>query len=137
MAQPEAQVLRMLHGVNQGVKRTHSFDVDFTEQYGEKFKGRFTVHHPSQMERMRIGILQSQLTGGYAPMDDRTDNLVLMIATLDTVLDTKPAWFDVTSDDVEYEMILEVFLEYRKWMDSFRKPTKPVDNTGTSEHTEG
>lgn len=137
MAQPEVQVLRILHGVNQGTRRTHTFDVDFTEEFGEKYKGRFTVHHPSQMERMRIGILQSQLTGGVPPMDDRTDNLILMISTLDTVLDAKPDWFDVTNDDVEYEMILEVFLTYRNWMDSFRKRPKPVDDTETSGSTEG
>lgn len=137
MTQPEIQPLRILHGVNQGTRRTHTFDIDLTKEYGDKFKGRFTVHHPSQMERLRIGVLQSQLTGGIPPMDNRTDNLVYMIATLDTVLDVKPDWFDVYSDDVEYEMLLAVHMEYLKWYDSFRKRPESVNNKETSGNTEG
>lgn len=137
MQQPEVQVLRTLHGVNQGVRRTHTFRVDFSADFGDKFKGSFTVHHPSQMERMRIGILQSQLTGGIPPMDARTDNLVVMIATLDTVLDDKPEWFDVYSDDLEYEVLYSVFMEYTNWIESFRKRPKRDNNEEVSGDTEG
>lgn len=135
MSNTETQVLRILNGVNQGTKRTHTFTVDFTE-YGEKFKGKFTVHHPSQMERMRIGILQSQLTGGVVPTDVRTDNLVHIISTLDIVLDEKPEWFDIYSEELEYEMMVAVYKEYVNWMASFRKSVGR-DNTGeTSGNTE-
>lgn len=129
MSQTEPQLLRILQGINQGNKRTHTFNVDFSEKFGEKFKGKFTVHYPSQMEVMRIGILQSQLLGGVAPMDARTDNLVFIISTLDTILDTAPDWFNIMDPDLEYEMLEGVYREYANWKDSFRRGAKQ-DNTG-------
>ena len=128
MAEKQEQLLKVLQGVQEGKKRTHKFHLDFTEDYGDEFEGWFTVHHPTQLENLRIGLLQSQITGGIPPMDQRTDNLVLILATLDVVLDDKPTWFDASNPDLEYEMLETVYLEYLKWVDNFRKSRKRVND---------
>lgn len=120
-----------LQKINKGKKRTHTFAVDFSE-YNEEFVGNFTVHHPTQIERMQIGIVKSTLLNGVVPMDTITDNIAHIISTLEVVLDEKPDWFDVNDPDVEYDILWAVFEEYLNWVSSFRKGLGNSNNTGDS-----
>lgn len=131
--QENLKVLRSkaLSDINQGSKRVHSFRADFSD-VNPKFTGLFTVHYPTQMERLRIGVLKATLLGNQI-VDVGTENLAIVMSTLDTVIDEKPEWFDMDNIELEYEMIETVYLEYLDWVNSFRGNNKPVDNGKDSE----
>lgn len=140
MAEMQPQLLKTLRPqstlqkVNQGKKRTHTFAIDYHE-INPNFVGEFTVHHPSQMERLQVGIIQSQLLGGVIPVDTMTDNISRIISTLEVVLDKKPDWFDVFSDELEYEVMEAVYIEYINWVNSFRRRAEEESNKGNSENS--
>ena len=127
------KTLRMdsLNAITQGKKRTHTFEVDFSE-IDPKFVGKFTVHHPSQMERMQVGATKSALLGGNLVVDTMTDNIATIVSTLDVVLDDAPDWFNPFSDDLDYNIMEAVFLEYTTWLNSFRRKDKSVTDDGDS-----
>ncbi len=142
MAEIKPEVLKTLRlntalqGINQGTSRTHGFNVDFKE-FNENFVGRFVVRHPSQMDRLQIGVLKSQLLGGVVPLDNMTDNIAHIISTLDTVIVEKPEWFSPFDPDVDYEILEAVYTEYLTWINTFRDRAKRAivktdsgDNTG-------
>ena len=138
--QPEAlKTIRSknLQNVMQGRRRTHSFYAEYTDINPRFVRGRFTVHQPSQLERMQIGVLKSTLLGGVVPIDNMTDNLSHIMATLDVVLDEKPDWFDVEDPDLEYEILEGVFMEYLNFIESFRKGLGNVQPEGAGENTGG
>lgn len=120
-----------LQGVNQGKKRIHSFNVDFSD-VDPKFTGTFVVHHPSQMERLQIGVIKSSLLGGNLEVDLLTDNIATIISTLEVVLEERPDWFDPFSDDLDYEVMEAVYLEYTQWMNTFRKQRSRSGHEGDS-----
>lgn len=124
---------RTLQKINQGTRRTHMIDLDYSHIKPE-FVGKVVVHHPSQMERLQQGILQSHLLGGADPqsLDTLTYNLAMIISTLEIVIDKKPDWFDVYDDELDYSIIEETYLEYVKWINSFRTGAKKPVNVGDS-----
>ncbi len=140
MAEIQQNVLKtlssetVLQKINQGKRRTHSFNVKF-DDINPEFVGTVTVHHPSQMERLAIGVLKSQLLGGMPALDTMTDNLATIISTLDIVIDKKPEWFDAYSDELDYEVLEAIYVEYINWVNSFRKRPEPVADSGDSENT--
>lgn len=123
--------LDTLQKINQGNRRTHTFQVDFSE-VNENFVGSFTVHHPSQMERMYVGSIKSQLLGGNLQVDLMTDNIATIVATLDVVIDSKPEWFNPYSSEIDYDILEAVFLEYTGWLNSFRKRPTDIKPKGDS-----
>ena len=123
---------RMLQKINQGKRRTHRIDVDFRE-LNEDFIGTIVVHHPSQMDRLKAGVLKSHLLGGIEAVDTLTDNIASIISTLDVVIDSKPDWFDVYDDILEYEVMEKVYVEYLTWVNSFRNRAKADAPKGDSE----
>jgi hypothetical protein len=142
MAEIQPHVLKTLRPdetlqkVNQGKRRTYTFQVDFHE-YNPKFVGSFVVHHPSQMERLQVGVIKAQLLGGVVPLDTMTDNIAQIISTLDVVIDSKPAWFDVFDDELDYDILEAVYLEYINWVNTFRRRTEAESDKGNSEKSEG
>lgn len=140
MAEIRPEVLKTLRPeetlqkINQGKRRTHSFALDYRE-YDESFTGSITVHYPSQMEKLQMGIIKTQLLGGIPPIDILTDNIASIVSTLEVVVDSKPSWFDPFSDTLEYEILESVYVEYLNWVNSFRKSSKPVNNEGDSENS--
>lgn len=119
-----------LHKVNQGKRRTHAFNVDFTE-YNPEFHGKFIVHYPTQLERLRIGVTKSELLGGHT-VDVTTDNIAHITATLDTILDMKPDWFDMDNEELDYNMLEAIYMEYLNWANSFRTFVGTSTNKGDS-----
>ena len=133
--QPEAlKTLKSntLNKINLGKRRTHTFNVDFSD-IDPEFVGKFTLHYPSQIERLQIGVTKSALLGGNLNVDTRTDDIAHIIATLDVVTDVSPSWFDVTDDRVAYDILESVFIEYMNWVDSFRKRPEASNDTGSSQ----
>ncbi|AGR46777.1 tail assembly chaperone [Bacillus phage JL] len=122
--------LNTLQDINQGDARTHTFKADFTD-VDPTFVGMFTVHHPNMMDELAIGRLYASLKGGLE-VDQFTDNIATVVSTLDVVLDKKPEWFHVGNSKVDYPMWEVIYLEYRNWVESFRKPDKKDNNEGDS-----
>lgn len=122
--------LNTLQDINEGDARTYTFKADFTDVDPE-FKGKFTVHHPNMMDELAIGRLYATLKGGMH-VDQYTDNIATVISTLDVVLDEKPEWFHVGNSKVDYPIFEAVYLEYRNWVESFRKPNKTDNDEGDS-----
>lgn len=136
MSNIKSEVLKTLRSealakINLGKKRIHSFLVDYTD-IDPEFTGKITVHYPSQIERMQIGVIRSTLLGGNLDVDTVTFNIAHITATLEVVLDGKPDWFDISNPYLEYEILLAVYDEYDKWVSSFRKPAKTEPITGDS-----
>jgi hypothetical protein len=63
-----------------------------------------------------------------------TDNIATIVSTLEVVLDAKPVWFDVFSDELEYDILEDVYFEYLKWVNSFRRRAEPSNDEGSSEN---
>lgn len=139
MSNVQPEVLKTLRSntlnkINLGKRRTHTFNVDFSDIDSE-FVGKFTLHYPSQIERLQIGVTKSALLGGNVNVDTRTDDIAHIIATLDIVSDVIPQWFDVNDDRISYEILETIFIEYMNWVDSFRKRPEPSNSTGDSQDT--
>jgi hypothetical protein len=112
--------LENLQKITQGKRRTLDIPVDFSH-IKEEFVGSFTVHYPSQMEKIQIGVIKSELLQGNMMIDTETDNTVSAIATLEVVLDKYPDWFNPYDPDVEYEILEHLLIEYLKWVRTFRE----------------
>jgi hypothetical protein len=85
------------------------------------------------MENMQRGIIKSSLLGGIPAIDVPTDNLATVISTLEVVIDKKPDWFDPFSEEIDYEILEEVYLEYINWSNSFRRSNRKDKPTGDSQ----
>ena len=120
-----------LQKINQGKRYTHAINVDFSD-IGEGLVGRFVFHRPSQMEVLRMANIKSSLLGGMPALDTHADNLAIIISELEVVVDYRPDWFNIFDPDLSYDIMESVYMEYRKWVDSFRKSSKAVGNTGDS-----
>lgn len=115
---------RKIAGVNKGKERKHSFDVDCSH-IQEDFVGRFHVHHPTQMEKIDIGVKRTRLLDGLdQQIDVETKNIAHIIATLDTVMDSFPEWFDLKDPYIDYEVLESVYMKYAEWMRIFRDGRK-------------
>lgn len=124
MAIVNEELLKNLHRINMGKKATNTFTMDFSD-INPEYVGSFTVHHPSQMEQLQVGILTSVLLDGKGTtVDVMTNNTALVIANLEVVLDVHPTWFDVYSDNIDYGMMEKVYLVYLSWMKTFRDKSK-------------
>lgn len=110
-------------GIIKGKKRTHEFDVDFSD-VDSTFVGTFKIHQPSQVELLDIGVLKSKLLNGAINPDVKVENLAIIMATLEHVCDEVPEWFNVTDPDISYEILEAIFLKYNDWVNTFRKPNK-------------
>lgn len=113
---------KLMTNVNMGNKRTHTIAVDFSE-INEEFVGNVVVHYPSQIERMRIGVLKAELLGGVE-VDVHTNNLAHILSTLDVVVDTKPEWLNASDPSLEYEIFEKIYLEYNDWCNTFRRKSE-------------
>lgn len=118
----ETLMSRNLANVNMGSARKHTIPVDFSK-LEDGFTGNVVVHYPSQLEKMRIGMLKSSLLGGME-VDVQTNNIAHVTATLDVVIDSKPDWLDINDPRVEYEMLEHIYLQYHEWCDTFRRKSE-------------
>lgn len=116
----------------QGKERKHEVVIDLSK-YNPEYVGKFVFHHPTLFERMRVGVLKSQLLSGTeGQVDVITDNIAHMAATLQIVVDDSPKWFDINYI-FDYEVLDEVYNEYFNWYNSFRTASAQQGNSQDSE----
>lgn len=111
--------------------KPHSFTINHLGDNGQRYDGVFACKKQSIMDSSRISVRKSQLNGGmYCHRDDdgnvtgkgideATDFLNYMIATLETVIVQKPVWWDL-EDISDVELLSKVFQEVMKYENSFR-----------------
>lgn len=115
-------------------KNVHTFHVD-KEVNGERYVGSFTVHRPTIGEMMRIGVLEARELGGLSNVDQVTQMMAHMVATLEIVVDMKPEWWK-PREILEFEVLQEVFEQYLDFLRRFQGTSqgKPEEaGKGTSQ----
>lgn len=127
---------KALNNVLAGKKFSHTMKLDYTA-INPLFLGTVTVHRPSEMEKMRIGIIRAGLLGGLPPesVDTPTYNYAHLFATLEVVVDSKPDWLDVDDPEVDAEILWAIYEAYTKWLDSFRTGSTASQPQGDSADT--
>jgi hypothetical protein len=77
-----------------GILPEHQFDLDFIDNRGRRWAGRFACHVLTVRERIQVGLVRSRLSGGISPhaLDVFTSNLVEILAHLAVALDNAPPW---------------------------------------------
>lgn len=113
-------------------KKTHIFSVKHvSEETGDEFEGQFTTKKLSIMDRSKIGVRRSQLSGGMYTvrdddgkptgqgLDEDTDFLNHMIAHLEHALVQKPTWFKLEQID-DAAVLRKVYAEVIEFENSFR-----------------
>lgn len=122
------------------------FNINHKLETGEVKEGQFTTKKLSIMDRSKIGVRKSQLSGGmYTVRDDQgnptgqgldedTDFLNHMISHLEVALIQKPIWFDLNNID-DADLVRKVFKEVIDFEASFRRPGNTSDsgNDGSSQ----
>ena len=76
------------------VKAKHAFDLDYTDQRGYHWSGKFRCHVLTIRERAAVGLTRSKLTANTPPemIDASTLNILEMQAHLALALDDAPEW---------------------------------------------
>ena len=77
-----------------GITADHIFDLDYTDQRGYRWTGRFKCHILNIKERATVGLTRSRLTANTPAhvVDASTLNLLEMQAHLAVALDHAPEW---------------------------------------------
>lgn len=115
------------------IKKKHTFSVNYeSEQDDQIYEGVFTCRKMSVMDMSKVNLRKSQLSGGmYTVRDDNgvptgqgidedTDFFNFMLATLETVLEQKPQWWNL-SEISDRTLINKVFKEVMDFESTFRK----------------
>lgn len=101
-------------------KHVHQFDVDFTTEDGEHLRGTFSTKRLSVMDRTKIGVRKSQMSGGMycirdeegnptgQGIDEDTDMANAMFAHLEISLVQKPTWWNL-DEIVDMGLVREVY----------------------------
>ena len=128
--------------INTGVlgrqKNLHTFSIDFVDNDGTRYSGRFTTKRLSIADIVRLGVRKSEINGGYyydpeqpgKGIDFSTDELAAIIAHLEISLKDFPKWWNLEAIS-SVDVLTEVYQEVASFEESFsRQPrqTTPQDN---------
>lgn len=133
----EDERMKMLfaeEGLIEGSRRTKVVNIDCSDLGYDEYIGKFKFHYPSIVERVKIGTDQANFLNRLPreSIDVYTNNSAYIMATLMNVVDYCPDWFKLNVIG-DYRVLEKVFNVYSKWVDSFRKSSKRVDDEGNSE----
>lgn len=120
-----------------GVQYTQTFEVQSKKL--PELKGRITVALPTQLDRMRIGVLQHALREGVPleQLDMSTAGLAVMLSTLAVVVRDAPDWwYEIEKDTagkvikrepnpgaiLDEELLWDIYGRYVAFRDTFPGP---------------
>jgi hypothetical protein len=129
--------------------KLHTFKINHKSDNGEDYEGTFACRKQSIIDHSKISRRKSELSGGMYTVkdedgnptgqgiDEETETINHIIATLEQVLVQKPDWWDLTVLD-DYKLITSVFSEVQKFEASFRGRRGSGDSdTGHLSSSEG
>ena len=118
-------------------KRLHTFNIDIESEVDEKhYQGAFTCRKAAVIDFSKISKRKSELSGGrYCVIDDDgkptgqgideySDGLNNLVATLETLLVSAPDWFNV-EEIGDNDVMMAIFKEVMAFQNSFRRRRRP------------
>jgi len=110
-----------VNGDGKTIQYTTSFTMTWKDRETGKVQvGTFTAQRPNLGQLGQIEVLQAKLNGGEK-VTFQTNNLHMMIASLQIILIDYPKWW-TPEDFFTADPLREVWDHVRSWVDSFRKP---------------
>lgn len=87
-----------------------------------QLQGVFAGHVPSRQERVRIGLIDSEMRGGANPevLDGETLIITRGTAMLKVCVDVMPPWFKLDDESTSMMNFIEIVGEVRERTESFR-----------------
>lgn len=121
----------------EGVLKDHVFDLDYLDQRGRRWQGRFKCHVLTTQERIQVGLIRSRMSGGVAPhlLDSTTASLLEVIAHLAVALDDGPAWAKRLEMLHDPGVALEIYKEVRQHEERFHGAES--EDSGEAAHAAG
>jgi len=116
-------------------ERTYTFKKSCVIK-GVNYSGSFTAKMPSIADRINIGVTRAKILDGAksVSVDNFTDDIIFMTAFLDSVLTSKPKWFDFNAfDDIGF--LREVYIGVSNWIESFQLRDHTDSNADNSTAT--
>ncbi len=108
----------------------HSFEIKYEAPSGETFSGKFSVHRATVGERIKIGVNEARELGGMINVDMMTSNIAHILATLEVVIDSAPAWWK-PRELTELEVMQVVYDKYIDYLREFQgEVSKKPETTG-------
>ena len=107
-----------------------TFRIDYTDPEGQKFEGAFTCKRQTIRDKSTIAVRTTEINGGFYCVTDDNDNYTgqgidpntvvfnRAIATLETVILSKPQWFDL-DEMYDENLVSMVWKEVRDFESSF------------------
>jgi hypothetical protein len=133
------------NGVLGRQKNLHTFNIDFTDEDGTKYQGRFTTKRLSIADVVTLGVRKSEINGGmyFDPahpgkgVDAGTDELGAIIAHLEISLKSFPGWWNL-SEITNTDILNEVYKEVAEFEESFlRRKESPREGPGSVQAGQG
>lgn len=119
----------------------HTFQINYESDLdGLAYQGLFTCRKKVLSDENKIKIRQIQLCGGYhydqenpgVGTDQETWAVNRILASLELLLTSKPAWFDMDSL-VDFGIVMAVWNEVAKFQNTFRQ--RPGSQSANSSQT--
>jgi len=109
-------------------KNLHTFNVDFVDDDGTRYSGRFTTKRLSIADIVNLGVRKSEINGGLyydadqpgKGIDFSTDELAAIIAHLEISLKDFPKWWNLDSL-TSVNVLTEVYQEVASFEESFSR----------------
>lgn len=123
--------------LNARQKQFHTFSIDIYSEVDEKrYTGSFTIKKMGIRDLAAMGVRKAQLNGGMhydaenpgRGVDESTDNMNNMIATLEVTVKKAPEWWDL-DNITDWDVVGKVFQEVVSFENSFlsRKADRALD----------
>lgn len=92
---------------------TQTFDLDYVDKRGHRWRGRFTTHILTMREQVQIGLVRARMAGGVSPdqLDVLTANMLEMLAHLTIAVDEAPAWFKNIENFRDQVLLEKIYAE--------------------------
>ena len=106
-----------------GVGPHLEFDLDFTDQRGRAWQGRFKNEVLTVRKRLQVGLTKAALANGIPvdQLDTATSNLLEVLAHLSVSLTFSPDWFkNNRMDQYESEVLYAIYNEVAEHEARFR-----------------
>lgn len=126
--------------VNMGKDLKNGVYIDYTSDFGNNYQGTVVFKRPSVRDFMKMGAIKSEFLRKSGAtklelLDDSVKFLAHVTSVLKVVVAKCPEWLLDVEAVEEVDVLYEVFAEYKKWENSFRRELRTTED-GDSEASE-
>lgn len=123
----------------EGLLSTFDFDLDVMDQRGRPWTGRFSAKVLNYGDRIRVGLMRSQLSN-HIPveaLDPTTRDLMEMVAHLEVALTDRPRWADDLLALYDYTVIGAIYREVASYENRFHGAIDSESGGSSDENGQG